>query len=139
MYNRIDVPVSCKDPFTDYSRWRLLVNDGGRHTWHYLQTDEECAEWPQNTVDKFWLGLPTVSSSFYSRKMILMSCRTCQNYLVQKTRSMLRRMGTHSTRIFSLMTAIGLENTEDLCFFFLDWSLARTLLGCHLPMQNVVK
>ncbi|KAK7466088.1 Lanosterol synthase (Oxidosqualene--lanosterol cyclase) [Stygiomarasmius scandens] len=59
MYNRIDVPTSCKDPFTDYSRWRLLVNDGGRHTWHYLQTDGECAEWPQNTVDKFWLGLPT--------------------------------------------------------------------------------
>ncbi|KAF8998542.1 terpenoid cyclases/protein prenyltransferase alpha-alpha toroid [Cyathus striatus] len=44
---------------TDYSRWRLLVTDGGRHTWHYLTADEQCAEWPQNTVDKFWLGLDT--------------------------------------------------------------------------------
>ncbi|KAF5345689.1 hypothetical protein D9758_013074 [Tetrapyrgos nigripes] len=59
MYNRIDVPTSGEETFTNYARWRLLVNDGGRHTWHYLQTDEECAEWPQNTVDKFWLGLET--------------------------------------------------------------------------------
>ncbi|KAF8661357.1 hypothetical protein AX16_001452 [Volvariella volvacea WC 439] len=59
MYNRIDVPLDASKPFTDYSRWRLLVNDGGRHTWHYLKTDEECERWPQNTVDKYWLGLDT--------------------------------------------------------------------------------
>ncbi|KAF9267102.1 terpene synthase [Marasmius fiardii PR-910] len=59
MYNRIDTPATCNQPFTDYSRWRLLVNEGGRHTWHYLKTEEECAEWPQTAVDKFWLGLPT--------------------------------------------------------------------------------
>ncbi|KAJ3855089.1 terpenoid cyclases/protein prenyltransferase alpha-alpha toroid [Lentinula lateritia] len=59
MYNPICVPESCKAPFTVYSRWRLLVNDNGRHTWHYLKTDEEIQEWPQNTVDKFWIGLPT--------------------------------------------------------------------------------
>lgn len=35
------------------------MNDGGRHTWHYLNTDKELAQWPQNYVDKFWLGLET--------------------------------------------------------------------------------
>ncbi|KAL1710959.1 terpenoid cyclases/protein prenyltransferase alpha-alpha toroid [Schizophyllum commune] len=58
MYNRIDAPVSGKEPVTDYNRWRLLVNDGGRHTWHYLETDEECEKWPMNDVDKFWMGIP---------------------------------------------------------------------------------
>jgi hypothetical protein len=43
---------------TDLRRWRLRVEEG-RHTWHYLETDEEMARWPQNTVDKFHLGLLT--------------------------------------------------------------------------------
>ena len=64
MWNPIAVGQSATQPFTDYSRWRLLVNDGGRHTWHYLRTDEELANWPQNTVDKFWLGLDTVRGAF---------------------------------------------------------------------------
>jgi lanosterol synthase len=63
MYFPLDVAHSASKPFTDYSRWRLLVNDGGRHTWHYLRTDEECARWPQNYVDKFWLGLETVRNA----------------------------------------------------------------------------
>jgi hypothetical protein len=46
---------------TDYSRWRLLDEDG-RHTWHYLTTDKELKAWPQTVADKFHLGLPTVST-----------------------------------------------------------------------------
>lgn len=60
MYSSLAVAESAGKPFTDYSRWRLLVNDGGRHTWHYLKSDEECAKWEQNSIDRFWLGLPTV-------------------------------------------------------------------------------
>lgn len=48
------------DEKTDYSRWRLLDEDG-RHTWHYLTTDKELEAWPQTVADKFHLGLPTVS------------------------------------------------------------------------------
>lgn len=48
------------DEKTDYTRWRLLDEDG-RHTWHYLATDEAVAAWPQSVADKFHLGLPTVS------------------------------------------------------------------------------
>ncbi|EGN92185.1 hypothetical protein SERLA73DRAFT_99556 [Serpula lacrymans var. lacrymans S7.3] len=58
MYSVLDIPHSGSQPFTDYSRWRLLCNDGGRHTWHYLETDEECEAWPQNSVDKYWIGIP---------------------------------------------------------------------------------
>jgi lanosterol synthase len=61
MYSSFDVADTGKEPFTDYSRWRLLVNDGGRHTWKYLKSEEEVAAWPQNMVDKYWLGLPLVS------------------------------------------------------------------------------
>ena len=43
---------------TDYSRWRLL-DEAGRHTWHYLTTDDELRKWPQSIVDKYHLGLPT--------------------------------------------------------------------------------
>jgi hypothetical protein len=60
MYTPLQITHSPTKPFTDYSRWRLLVNDGGRHTWHYLKTEEQCAQWPQNYVDKFWLGMETV-------------------------------------------------------------------------------
>jgi len=56
----LEIPVDADKPFTDYSRWRLLVNDGGRHTWHYLHTDEELERWPQNDVDRYWLGLGLV-------------------------------------------------------------------------------
>ena len=63
----LKVGPSADKPFTDYSRWRLLVNDGGRHTWHYLRTDEELERWPQNEVDRFWLGLKTVSGLPRSR------------------------------------------------------------------------
>ncbi|KDQ13559.1 hypothetical protein BOTBODRAFT_160506 [Botryobasidium botryosum FD-172 SS1] len=54
-----DIPANASAPFTDYAKWRLEVSDGGRHIWHYLCTDEEYERWPQNTVDKYWLGLPT--------------------------------------------------------------------------------
>jgi hypothetical protein len=49
-----------KDKKTDYSRWRLLDEDG-RQTWHYLQSDEQVKTWPQSVADKYHLGMPTVS------------------------------------------------------------------------------
>lgn len=49
---------------TDYSRWRLL-DDRGRQTWEYLETDKAVREWPQSTADKYFLGLPTVCNPFW--------------------------------------------------------------------------
>ncbi|KDQ19186.1 hypothetical protein BOTBODRAFT_63287 [Botryobasidium botryosum FD-172 SS1] len=59
MWEPIDIPADKSKPFTAYANWRLKVSDGGRHTWHYLQTPKESEKWPQDTVDKYWLGLPT--------------------------------------------------------------------------------
>jgi lanosterol synthase len=47
---------------TDYTRWRML-DEKGRQTWHYLEDDEDAKEWPQSTADKYFLNLPTVSST----------------------------------------------------------------------------
>jgi hypothetical protein len=52
-------PGLAREERTDYSRWRLL-DEQGRQTWHYLTTDEEIQAWPQTVADKFHLGLPTV-------------------------------------------------------------------------------
>ncbi|KAH8731824.1 lanosterol synthase [Phaeosphaeriaceae sp. PMI808] len=43
---------------TDHTRWRLK-NDHGCQTWHYLKSDEEVKAWPQNTADKYFLGMDT--------------------------------------------------------------------------------
>jgi lanosterol synthase len=61
---------------TDYSRWRLL-DERGRQTWQYLETDEAVENWPQSTADKYFLGLPTVGVSFRSIEILLKLCRTC--------------------------------------------------------------
>ncbi|KAJ4306619.1 Lanosterol synthase (Oxidosqualene--lanosterol cyclase) [Collariella sp. IMI 366227] len=42
---------------TDFSRWRLH-DDHSRHTWRYLENDDEVKEWPQSYADKYFLGLP---------------------------------------------------------------------------------
>ncbi|TVY23987.1 Lanosterol synthase [Lachnellula hyalina] len=42
---------------TDYTRWRML-DEAGRHTWHYLEDKEDVEEWPQSLADKYFLGLP---------------------------------------------------------------------------------
>lgn len=44
---------------TDLTRWRML-DEKGRHTWHYLEDDEAIERWPQSSADKWYLGLDTV-------------------------------------------------------------------------------
>lgn len=44
---------------TDRARWRMR-DDHSRHTWHYLEDDEEVEAWPQSQADKYYLGLPLV-------------------------------------------------------------------------------
>ncbi|KAI0376504.1 terpene synthase [Hypomontagnella monticulosa] len=43
---------------TDITRWRML-DEKGRHTWHYLEDDESVERWPQSYADKWYLGLDT--------------------------------------------------------------------------------
>ncbi len=51
--------LQTEDPRTDPTRWRLL-DERGRQTWHYLQSDEELKQWPQSIADRYFLNLPTV-------------------------------------------------------------------------------
>lgn len=51
-----------EDARTDLTRWRLK-DDRGRHTWHYLESDEELKQWPMTAADKYFLGLETASLS----------------------------------------------------------------------------
>ena len=53
------LPSVRKDETTDIQRWRLL-DEAGRQTWHYLETDEEIKAWPQSTADRYHLGLSLV-------------------------------------------------------------------------------
>jgi lanosterol synthase len=46
------------DEKTDYTRWRLR-DDRGCQTWHYLESDDEAAKWPQTAADRYFLGSDT--------------------------------------------------------------------------------
>ncbi len=61
MWTPLDIPASPRQPFTDYSCWRLRDTDDGRHVWDFLKTDEELEARPPSDADKYWLGLPLVS------------------------------------------------------------------------------
>lgn len=37
-----------------------MLDEKGRHTWHYLEEDEAVQKWPQSIADKYYLGLDTV-------------------------------------------------------------------------------
>lgn len=47
---------------TDRSRWRML-DENGRHTWHYLEDDEALKKWPLSVADMYFLGFDTVHSN----------------------------------------------------------------------------
>jgi hypothetical protein len=126
MYSRLSIGDHRK-PFTDYSKWRLLVSESGRHTWHYLKTDEECEKWPQNSVDKFWLGLDLVRSRIHHGLCFNESIfRIILPSLLQKTPSLRQKMAIPFTKLSSRMTATGPESTAALCFSYPDLSLAPT-------------
>ncbi len=54
-------------PATDLTRWRL-TNVDGRQTWSYIP-DEDTADRPQSMLERYSLGLDTVSTNL---KMLLM-------------------------------------------------------------------
>jgi len=66
MWTPLDIPASPKQPFTDYSRWRLRDTDDGRHVWDFLRTDEELETRPPSDADKYWLGLPLVEFHLFT-------------------------------------------------------------------------
>ena len=57
-----ELSIDLSSEKVDRSRWRLEVGKDSRHVWHYLKTDQQVKDWPQSTSDKYFLGLPTVST-----------------------------------------------------------------------------
>jgi hypothetical protein len=139
LWPQLDIPESGNKPFTDYSRWRLLVNDGGRHTWHYLQTNEECERWPQNDVDKYWIGIPLVSvfKFWLADAFRPQPNRICPTLLSPRMHWMLLAMGIRSTSTFNLMMDIGRASTVALCSFSPALSLGHTCLVWALRRRSV--
>jgi hypothetical protein len=45
----------------DLLNWRLKVDELGRQTWHYLETESERLAWPQTFIDRYWLQLGEVA------------------------------------------------------------------------------
>jgi lanosterol synthase len=58
-YASATLNLSTTPPFTNLDNWRLKVEEGAQ-TWHYLNTDEERAAWPQTLWDRYYLGLALV-------------------------------------------------------------------------------
>ena len=138
-FSPLDILTSPSEPFTDYSRWRLVVDEDGRHSWTYLRTDEECAKWPQKPLDKFWMGLPTVRRYAVGLRTPLTSRRICPIYHQRKPLSNLHETDMNTTNIFKRMMVTGLGNTVDLCFLFQGLPLGLISLGYHSPTKNVAK
>ncbi|KAJ7178394.1 terpene synthase [Mycena crocata] len=68
-------------PSTDHSRWRLVLGPGGSHSWKYLQSDEECARWPQSKIDHYWLGIPLDLPALPAARNALDSARNGYTFL----------------------------------------------------------
>ena len=139
LYSPLDIPESGEQPFTDYSRWRLRVNDGGRHTWHYLRTDEEDEKWPQNKVDKYWLGLPLVCAPVPFAVSTHCVGRTSLLFRKRTTPLRLPGTGTNFTNIFSQKTDIGPASMVVQCSCSPAWSLGHTLREWDLQSRSVSK
>ncbi|KAL8786046.1 MAG: hypothetical protein Q9213_003029 [Squamulea squamosa] len=67
---------------TDPNKWRLL-DERGRQTWHYLQSDEAVKAWPQSVADRYFLGLSTGLPSLPKPETPLDSARNALAYFSQ--------------------------------------------------------
>lgn len=103
---------------TDLSRWRLL-DESGRHTWHYLKTEKQLKEWPQNAADKYHLGLPTVCSVIF-RRVILIKNRIYQIYLGRPDLLKQLIIVLLSIQNYNYHPGIGLANTEVHYSYYLE-------------------
>jgi hypothetical protein len=109
-------PDENGDLKTDYSRWRL-VNEEGRQTWRYLESDEENSAWLQTVADKYHLGLPTVCISIghFEASFNMFLPRVSQFCQKPRHRFKLLKMVCLSFRICSSMLVIGHASTEVPC------------------------
>jgi hypothetical protein len=107
---------------TDYSRWRLL-DEQGRHTWHYLTTDEQVKAWPQTIADKYHLGLPTVRYHALQGRTLTNDPRAYLNSHMPPNRPSQSTTAFHFIPSYNYHQVIGLASMVALFSSCLDWSL----------------
>ena len=54
MWSPLKISVSPKQPFTDYTRWRLRDTDDGRHIWDFLKNGDELTARPLSDANTGW-------------------------------------------------------------------------------------
>lgn len=138
-FSPLDIPTSSSEPFTDYSRWRLVVDEDGRHSWTYLRADEDCAKWPQKPLDKFWMGLPTVRGQATGLCIPLTLRRGCLIYRQRKLLLNLREMVMNTTNTFKPTMATGPESTADPCSSSQGSPSDLISLEYRLPTRSVAR
>ena len=122
MWTPLHIPASPKQPFTDYSRWRLRDTDDGRHVWDFLKSAEDLEARPPCNADRYWLNLPLVSfrsillGAFFLKYSLYRISHCSPVPKVHWTQP-----GTDILSIDSSnqMEAIGLASMADPCFFYL--------------------
>ena len=107
---------------TDYSRWRLL-DEQGRHTWHYLTTDEQVKAWPQTIADKYHLGLPTVRYHALQGRTLANDPRAYLNSHMPPNRPSQSTTAFHFIPSYNYHRVIGLASMVALFSSCPDWSL----------------
>ncbi|ORX40148.1 terpenoid cyclases/protein prenyltransferase alpha-alpha toroid [Kockovaella imperatae] len=70
---------------TDYAGWRLKVSEDshGQHKWVYLPEGEARDAWPQNKIDKYWLGLEVDAPKLKKAKTPLEAARNGAKFFKQ--------------------------------------------------------
>jgi hypothetical protein len=127
MWTPLDIPDSPKQPFTDYSRWRLRDTYDGRHVWDFLKSDKELEAHPLSDADKYWLGLPLVSFHFplvflgapFPEQLKQLLSRISHHSPLQSLHWTQPGTDTHTTDDSKEMMAIGLPSLVVLCFSYL--------------------
>lgn len=110
------------DECTDLRRWRL-ADDRGRQTWHYMSTDEGAKSWPQNTIDKYHLGLEVVRTIASDR--VALDADRARDRICQACHELLHLWHLPSmpypfSPTCSCHQETGLANMVGQCFSFRD-------------------
>ena len=99
-------------------RWRLL-DERGRQTWHYLDSEQQAKEWPQSLVDRHHLGLELVGKIHFTQTPINpMLHRIYHDCHPRTPHSMPLPTPYHSSLNFNYRRVIGPASMADPCFFY---------------------
>lgn len=114
-------------PATDLGRWRLQTSEGS-YRWRYVSA-EEAQQHPQSTAERYFLGLPTVST-ILSSPIVVKSEYTSESTCCVRVRQTYQNhdvfmtaltMASHFTNDYNWMKVSGLAIMEAQVSFYPVW------------------